>query len=262
MNFMQRVVRWMALLGLVAAMAGCASPGLNKNAQTVDLSKESILVFSMDFTNTFKPGTSWNNLGVTIASTDPQDASAKTAGLLSVGTFNAESGLALVSRQLPPGRHTINTLSGSIRSAIFFGAMKFNVDAPFDVPPNAVIYAGHISIFNNERTDKDDQATGFVIPLLDQAITGMSGGTVDVVLEDRYDKTVELLKTEYPALRNVQVLRAPLTSMALLRGRGIAPKVVKLSMAKSKDTEPSPASVAPTTSPAPDSALRAAPVVQ
>jgi hypothetical protein len=227
MVFLQRMVRWSALLALALVFTGCASPGLDKNAKTLDLSKESILVFSMDFTNTFKPGTSWNNLGVSIASVDPKNANTRNTELSSIGTFNAESGLALVSRQLPPGTYTIKTLAGSVRSAIFFGAMNFSVDAQFDVPPNAVMYAGHISIFNKERLDKDDQASGFAIPLIDQSVTGLSGGTLDVKLEDRYDKTVELLKTEYPALRNVPVLRAPLASMALARRSGSAPKIVK-----------------------------------
>jgi hypothetical protein len=80
---------------------------------------------------------------------------------------------------------------------------------------------------NIEKVNRDDQASGAAIPIIDQAVSGFSGGTLQVTLKDSYEQDVAALKNDYPALRDMQVIRAPLAQMALDRSSGSnAPKVI------------------------------------
>ena len=98
--------------------------------------------------------------------------------------------------------------------------MSYAVNADFNVPPQAVVYLGHLDIVNKERIDKDDQASGFAIPLIDQAVAGFSGGTLGVALSDHYERDIGMFRAEYPVTMNVPVVRAPLFSMMLERATG------------------------------------------
>lgn len=53
----------------------------------------------------------------------------------------------------------------------------------------------------------DEPRAGSLAPLIQQDITGFSGGTFDVKLLDGYDDDLPLMRAEYPALRSVTVER-------------------------------------------------------
>ena len=223
--------RFFLWVGLVLAVTGCAS-ALDKKAESVDLSKESIVVFSLDLVNEFKPGFPASSLTGLISKLE-KPGSAERTGL---GPFNPTaidpvSKIAVISKKLAPGRYTIGRIQGLITQFIFRAQLDFAVNAPFEVVPNSVIYLGHLSLVNKEIKDRDDQASGFAVPLIDQLVSGMSQGTLRVKLEDRYDSTVKQLKEDYRSLRNLDIVRAPLASITLERSTGskAAPVEVALS---------------------------------
>ena len=121
---------------------------------------------------------------------------------------------------------------GVLGSPLFAGNLDFSVDAPFNVLPNSVIYLGHVRLVNKERIGKDDQASGLAIPLIPLAVHGMGNGTLNVKLEDRYDSIVLLLKQDYPALKNLTIVRAPLASMTLERSSGSKAPIVKVMLSQ------------------------------
>ncbi|MDO8276509.1 MAG: hypothetical protein Q7T63_00120 [Burkholderiaceae bacterium] len=209
----QTLLRLASACVLAALLGGCAAT-LQKNETSIDLEKESIAVLSMQMTNAYRPEFRTWSLGALISGhTLPFSATA------SVGTGRGASS-TLVTMRLQPGKHTLSGFWGKAGRFPFIGEMFYDVQAEFEVPPRAVVYLGHIDLVNKERTDKDDQASGIAIPLIDQALVGFSGGTLDVKLSDHYERDVGLLKAQYPATKDISVARAPLPSMLLMRRGG------------------------------------------
>lgn len=221
MNTISRI----ALVSTMAALlSACATMGLDKKATQVDWSKGSVVVTSVELKNEYKPNYSptWLAIGIEKAKGD-----GSTGGGTAWETLASGQSSAILTHQLPPGKYTIKSLQGRAGQFPVIGSMDFSVDAPFEVPPKSVIYLGHIAMTNKEKMNRDDQASGAAIPIIDQAVTGFGNGTLQVTLKDRYAQDVAALKNDYPALRDVPVIRAPLARMELDRSTGSnAPKVI------------------------------------
>ena len=83
-------------------------------------------------------------------------------------------------------------------------------DAPLhegvEINPNSIVYLGHIDATIVERKDGELRA-GPVIPLVDQAVAGFSGGTWDISVTDQFDDDVTAFKKDFPALTNASIDR-------------------------------------------------------
>jgi len=77
-----------------------------------------------------------------------------------------------------------------------------------DIIPNKISYLGHLDVVLRERKNDNEIRAGSVIPLIDQATSGFSTGTFDVVIEDRFDEDMKAFISEYPALQNVIIEKA------------------------------------------------------
>ena len=214
-----------ALLGsMTALLSACATMGLDKKATQVDWSKGSVVVTSVDLKNEYKPNYSptWLAIGI-----EKAKGEASTGGGTAWETVPDGKTSVILTHHLPPGKYSIKSLDGRAGQFPIIGNMSFSVDAPFEVQPRSVIYLGHIEMNNKEKVNPDDQASGSVIPILDQAVSGFGNGTLQVKLKDRYEQDVAALKSEYPALRDLPIIRAPLAQMELDRSSGSrAPKVI------------------------------------
>ena len=214
-----------ALLGsMTALLSACATMGLDKKATQVDWSKGSVVVTSVDLKNEYKPnyGPTWLAIGI-----EKDKGEGPTGGGSAWETVADGKTSVILTHQLPPGKYSIKSLQGRAGTFPVIGSMSFSVDAPFEVPPKSVIYLGHIAMTNKEKVNRDDQASGAALPIIDQAVTGFGGGTIHVTLKDRYEQDIAALKSDYPALRDTPVIRAPLARMELDRSSGSsAPKVV------------------------------------
>jgi hypothetical protein len=73
-----------------------------------------------------------------------------------------------------------------------------------DINESSVLYLGKVTGKVRERKENEFRA-GIIFPLLDQAVTGFSGGTFDVNIIDNYEEDVNFMKTLFPALGNVQI---------------------------------------------------------
>lgn len=221
MNMIGRI----ALIGSMSALlSACATMGLDKKATQVDWSKGSVVVTSVELQNEYKPNYSPNWLAISIEKAKGEGSTGGGTAWESVADGKTS---VILTHQLPPGKYTIKSLQGRAGQFPIMGSMSFAVDAPFDVQPKSVIYLGHIAMTNKEKVNPDDQASGSVLPIIDQAVTGFGGGTLKVTLKDRYEQDVAALKNDYPALRDMPIIRAPLAQMELDRTTGSsAPKVI------------------------------------
>jgi hypothetical protein len=114
----------------------------------------------------------------------------------------------LVALPLAPGGYTFTEVVSGAQCGIVFGSGLFRVDAPFRVEPGKAVYVGRIEALRRERKRDDEPRAGSVIPLIDQAVTGFSGGTFDVRVVDAFDADVALLKSGFAPLANVQIDKA------------------------------------------------------
>lgn len=205
-------------------LAGCAS-SLDKSATSVDLSEKSLVVVSAKFKNSYRPAFPARALRLSFKklaspAETPAQASSQTATvseqLMSTAEYLAAEGdEALFVLQLKPGRYEIDRILGSARYGILAGAIDFSVKAPFEVAPQAATYLGHIDITNVERKNSSDQASGHPLSLIDQAASGLSGGTLEIRLSDRFESDIHKTRAAYVALQKIEFIRAPLVGMRM-----------------------------------------------
>lgn len=114
----------------------------------------------------------------------------------------------LVRMALDPGRYTVRSLTAMGRAFPVVAFFEVPVHAPLQVAAGGGLhYLGAIEATVRERVG-DEFRAGPVIPLLDQALAGASGGTFDVVISDRYDTDLALFRQAFAALGQQPVARA------------------------------------------------------
>ncbi len=213
---MKIIYKFLLVILALLAMGGCAT-GLDKNATAVDWTKGSIVVMSVEVTNQYKSNYQPTGLGVVMrkkSSTEARD------WIPVFGQVKAGTNAVLVTKQIQPGKYTISKIYGMSQKFLISGRIDFSVDAPFEVTANSIIYLGRVMAINKERTNKDDQYAGGVIPLIDQAVSGFGGGTLEVSLGDNYAEDINSLKNEFAFLQKLDVIRTPLQKMMLERTTG------------------------------------------
>lgn len=128
-------------------------------------------------------------------------------------TDTAEKGNSYLLRmELENGDYVIRGLTGYSGVFPVRGAFFAPLHSDLVSKSGGIFYLGHVAATVRERKEGEFRA-GAPIPLIDQAITGFSGGTFDIVVTDRWDKEdAALFKSRFPVLRNANVQKAILPS--------------------------------------------------
>lgn len=87
----------------------------------------------------------------------------------------------------------------------FFGPLHY--DLPVREP--GVYYLGHVDATVREREGEEFRA-GPLLPLVDQAIAGASGGSFDITVSDRWATDESVFRTRFPAMAELPVTVAVL----------------------------------------------------
>jgi hypothetical protein len=124
----------------------------------------------------------------------------------------AESGNTYLLRmELENGDYVLRGITGT--SGIFpvhgFYFAPLHVD--MKAAGNGVFYLGHVAATVRERK-KNEFKAGPSLPLLDQAVTGFSGGTFDITITDQQAADEATFKEKFPALRGVNIQKSILAS--------------------------------------------------
>jgi len=112
----------------------------------------------------------------------------------------------LVSMSLAPGPHELQFVFTSVNTFLLHGTGFIQVNAKFKAAPGQAVYLGRLEARRRERVG-DEPRAGIVIPLIDQGVTGFSGGAWDAQVVDRYDADLALFRAEFPSLQSVQVVK-------------------------------------------------------
>jgi len=196
-------------VAVVLCLSGCATPihmSPTKETQVLDTSKDSILLMSLTLKNSFHPSYQPSPIVVNVERGDASQTADRLNFLFD--PEGAEEGKLenhyLVRMSLPPGKYVVRGVMG--QSGIFpaHGFFFAPLHEDIEVKPNSVVYLGHVDATVVERKDGELRA-GPVIPLIDQAVTGFSGGTWDVSISDNYEHDITSFRTTFPVLDKASI---------------------------------------------------------
>jgi hypothetical protein len=110
----------------------------------------------------------------------------------------------LLRFQLPPGEYDFVHMAGFATSFPIRGTFIVPLHATIKSTTPGVYYLGHAEAIVRERVGNEFKA-GPSIPLLDQVISGASGGTFDVTYSDQWDAYEKTFRAKFKALEGVEV---------------------------------------------------------
>jgi hypothetical protein len=210
----QRAWHLLAVPGLIVlAACGCATikpMALSDKPAALDTGRESVALMTIKTANPYRPSYQPNLTHVVVWSDDAERKRFSFKVDEPHKRVKDEFNDYLVSMSLPPGRYSLRELFGT--SGIFpvRGSFAVPLYKKLELKPNSVIYLGRVVAVNRERKNDDALRAGPVIPLIDQAVTGFSGGTFDVQIVDNYDEDMAAFRQAYPALVRFTVERGVL----------------------------------------------------
>ncbi|GAA6142624.1 hypothetical protein [Hydrogenophaga sp. 5NK40-0174] len=109
-----------------------------------------------------------------------------------------------LSMELDPGEYLFGGMSSMAQAFPFIGHFHTPIMQTLSFKSPGVFYIGHVNAAVRERKDDEPRAGG-VIPVLDQAVTGASGGAFDVEVSDDWDTVRNKFVMVYPSLEKAEV---------------------------------------------------------
>ena len=204
--------RWIASTIVVLALSGCATVNhmaFDNEATNVDTRSKSVVLMTLDIgrddDSRFVP----EPLVVKLERPDAQTKEERQNFKLDTSDDSIEENghrVFLLRMALAPGPYTLFEVFGRARAFPINAFFVVPVMASLDVPGNSVTYVGRITARLRPRSETEFRA-GPVIPLLDQAIAGISNSTWDITIDDRYDHDLVLFRDNFPALSRASIGR-------------------------------------------------------
>jgi hypothetical protein len=193
---------------MLFVLAGCAANmPLTANQDTLDLSNESIALVSVKVANQYKssyqPGMMYAFFFPEGEDGEKTHIDIKTDPVVSEDDKYNEY---ILNFSLKPGTYNFAAIWGQYQVPLLLNATcVIPLNLKVEIKPNCVSYLGHIDAVIRKRNNDGEQRAGAVVPLLDQAVVGFSGGTFDVAISDQYGEDMGRFLAKYPALNNVTV---------------------------------------------------------
>lgn len=210
---MKRIAAFIIVLTMFIISA-CATPmkmGLDKGTARIDLKGESLLLLSVELVNEYKPSYQPHAHVLHVEKPDSQGKEDRFNYITDEeGTFKSDTGNKYVFRMtLKNGKYKIVGITGFSGTFPVRGMFFMPLHSEIEIIDSSVLYLGKVRGKVRERKENEFRA-GPVIPLIDQAVTGFSGGTFDVDVIDNYEEDLKFMMELFPALKNAQVKSAVL----------------------------------------------------
>ncbi len=204
---------WAGLL-LVLTLTGCATSmkaAMDKKTEKIDVGEDSLFLLTAEISNDYKPAYQPDAMVLNVETPDANSSEQRfNYPVDEDGTFKKETGNKYVFRgRLKPGKYVVRGILGNKASFPFFGTFYMPLHCEFEAKKGQVADLGRVIARIRERQGYEFRA-GPVAPLVDQAVTGFSGGTFDVQVVASNDADTRWLKSLYPALRGVEVVAGTL----------------------------------------------------
>lgn len=111
----------------------------------------------------------------------------------------------VVSISVQPGEYVLRNLYGQSGFFPVMGSFDIPMYKKISIPENQVIYLGHIDATVVDRTSDGQLRAGAILPLIDQAVVGASGGTFRIDIQDKFNVDTAYIRDKYPAFKAVNI---------------------------------------------------------
>ena len=203
------------VVALVAFLGACyTSAPLRRGEPVADIGGRSIAFATLTSSNSYKPAFRPNLVYALVARNDNGKRDGHSAKLEGAYRSDDVSSDFLISFLLEPGDWTVESIVAQAMVFPIQGTYTTQEVAKFMVPERRYVYFGHVDLDIVERTRDDQPPAGFVLPLIDQAVSGASGGTFVIRIEDRFDADVALARSVFGVPAGQDVLNATVTTPA------------------------------------------------
>lgn len=200
--FFNRLIVWTATCAFfIMSLCGCSSvkPMALESKEGIQLPAKSIGLFTLRTSNQLKP-----DYEPSVSSIEIKPQTGKSIYFAPGKPHEQQKDgylEYLVSVDLAPGVYSIGSIAGVSTGILIYGTFRFPIDATFELPPESIVYLGHIDMVNRKLQEGEKRA-GSIFPLVDQAATGFSGGSFDITISERGGQDIPLFEKMYPALGN------------------------------------------------------------
>jgi len=198
------------LLCLSCFLFGCATRlpvAIDSSNARLELGEESLLLFTVDITRAeksrFMPIPDYLLLDLPGSDGKPV---AKMLPLDGDGYLYPDDEHAIYAFRFkaPAGEFRIKRIIGRAQAFPVTGYFTLPIEMTVAAKKGAVTYLGRLDARLRPRAEHEYRA-GAVIPLIDQAVTGLSSGTFDVRIKNMSPEDLKLLRAAYPAIASTPI---------------------------------------------------------
>ena len=195
------------VLVLCASMllTACAATESGPSASSFNVAQQSAVTMTLKIRNAYKPGFQPTSADAVIFPAganragggfgqDPREGHRYKASITQKAPDDFTDFLLFVP--LPPGEYVFAELIGQSMKVMVAGAFIIPFEFTFRVPPHRIVYLGRLEAVNRERRTDQERRAGPVMPLVDQAASGFSGGTFDIILRDNAEEDFRALTSQ------------------------------------------------------------------
>lgn len=219
MFFSRTLIKLAALASVTSFLVGCATPtkmAFKNETDVIVSGGKPVFLMTATLKNDYRTYYQPKLFVVHVERNEAKDRSDRINFIMDekakLETDTAESGNSYLLRmELENGDYVIRGLSGFSGIFPIRGTFFAPLHAEIKSNGSGVFYLGHVTATVRERKEKEFKA-GPSIPLVDQAVTGFSGGTFDIEITDQLEKDEPVFKSKFPALRDVNIQKAILPS--------------------------------------------------
>jgi len=197
-----------------AVLAGCATVNpmaFDKSATTVDTSAKSVVLMTIDVSRPDDSRYVPNPFVVKLERPGAQSKAERQNFTFGKDDAIVEAGhtVYLARMALEPGPYRLGDITGNANAFPIISQFMVPLLLDLQVKPNSITYVGRVSATLRPRQESEFRA-GPLIPLIDQAVSGMSSGTWDVTIDNLSQRDVATFRANYPALAQAPIDVAPL----------------------------------------------------
>jgi len=198
--------KWFAicLLPLLAACATTHRMAIDHETERLDLAGNALVLMSVKMVNGYKPD--FQPTPTVAFLEKPMVRGAKDRLNYVIDAEAEQGGIYYLRMAVPAGKYIVRGVGGISFRFLITGNCLLPIHNDMELKAGEVVYLGRVAGTIRERKDGELRA-GPILPLLDQAITGFSGGTFDVLLEDQYEQDMKVFRQRFPVLNAAAVKR-------------------------------------------------------
>ncbi|MFJ9449974.1 MULTISPECIES: hypothetical protein [unclassified Herbaspirillum] len=203
-----------AILMVVALLSGCATPvdmAFSKDQTTPVAADKTVFLMTATIKNTYFTSHQPKMLATMIEKSGATSAADRLNfrpdKLSKIESDTVDGSTYLIRMELDKGEYVVRGFSCMSSRFPIHGFYFAPIHAKLISSAPGVYYLGHVDASVRARKDNEFRA-GPVIPLIDQAVAGASGGTFEVAISDQWAKDESQFKSKFPALQSADIQMA------------------------------------------------------